>query len=99
VREVLINDGKRATIVGEDWTGILVTAEFATDEHAIGHINEGHGRVQFTDGSVRALPPSQQRWPLATVGGLLALAVLVVGGVLLARRWSAKRVGSTASPA
>ena len=98
VREVLINDGKRATVVGQDQTGNRVTAEFPTDEHAIGHIKEGNGRVQFADGSVQALPPPKQVWSLAMVGGLLALAVLAVGGVLVARRWSVRRVGRPESP-
>jgi hypothetical protein len=91
LREVWIDDGKRATIVGQDQRGKLVTAQFPTDEHAIGHIKEGNGRVRFGDGSVRTLPPPKQPWSLATVFGLLALGVLVAGSVLVVWRRSARR--------
>ena len=99
VREVVIDHGKSATIVGQDLTGNLLTAEFPTDEHAIGHIKEGHGRVQFADGSVKALPPPKEPGSLAILGGLLALAVFVVAGLLVARRWARSRAQSAESPA
>jgi hypothetical protein len=102
VRGVSFSDGKRATLAGEDPTGNQVTEEFPTDGHAVRHIKEGNGRVRFGDGSVRVIPVPRDSWAdpwwLAAVGSLLAFAALVIGGVWVARHWSARRVRGPAAP-